>query len=84
MAGAAMAFSSVSVVSSSLTLKWWRRPASSVMPGEAIPGVSIWVSAKGLMGDGWEAVKAGVRGRLSAGVTRGEGYNPVPLEMDDR
>ncbi|KAG5647826.1 hypothetical protein DXG03_007750 [Asterophora parasitica] len=34
LAGAAMAFSSVSVVTSSLTLKWWRRPQSSVMPEE--------------------------------------------------
>ncbi|KAF9530394.1 E1-E2 ATPase-domain-containing protein [Crepidotus variabilis] len=34
LAGAAMAFSSVSVVTSSLTLKWWRRPAESIMPGE--------------------------------------------------
>ncbi|KAJ7623205.1 Cu-transporting P-type ATPase [Roridomyces roridus] len=29
LAGAAMAFSSVSVVTSSLTLRWWRRPADS-------------------------------------------------------
>jgi len=34
MAALSMAFSSVSVVASSLTLKWWRRPRSSVMPGE--------------------------------------------------
>jgi len=34
LAGAAMAFSSVSVVSSSLTLKWWKRPADSIMPGD--------------------------------------------------
>ncbi|KXN84236.1 putative copper-transporting ATPase HMA5 [Leucoagaricus sp. SymC.cos] len=32
LAGGAMAFSSVSVVGSSLTLKWWRRPKESIMP----------------------------------------------------
>ncbi|KAH9479350.1 Copper-transporting ATPase HMA5 [Psilocybe cubensis] len=36
LAGAAMAFSSVSVVCSSLTLKWWTRPMDSVMPEERL------------------------------------------------
>ncbi|KIR97028.1 Cu2+-exporting ATPase [Cryptococcus deuterogattii 2001/935-1] len=34
MAAAAMAFSSVSVVVSSLTLKWWTRPQASIASGE--------------------------------------------------
>ena len=33
-----MAFSSVSVVTSSLTLKWWRRPEGSMMPREMVDG----------------------------------------------
>jgi P-type Cu+ transporter len=85
MAGAAMAFSSVSVVTSSLTLKWWRRPKSSVMPGEKVIGVTMLDSAKELSAQSWEALKAGVRGRMSWGVKRGgEGYSQIPLELDDR
>lgn len=85
MAGAAMAFSSVSVVTSSLTLKWWKRPMSSVMPGETISGETIWGSAREAALDGWEAFKAGVRGRVSWGTKReGAGYSQIPLEMDDR
>jgi Cu+-exporting ATPase len=48
MAACAMAFSSVSVVLSSLTLKWWRRPAGSVPPGEYVePGGVIRGMAEG-------------------------------------
>lgn len=73
MAGAAMAFSSVSVVTSSLTLKWWRRPESSVMPGEAIPGESMFESARKAVGD---AVSA-VLGRFAPGRNR-SGYDQLP------
>ncbi|PVF97119.1 putative CCC2-P-type ATPase [Serendipita vermifera] len=84
MAGAAMAFSSVSVVTSSLTLKWWRRPASSVMPGEKIVGETMWDSARGVMSESWDAFKASVRSLISPRASRGEGYSQIPLEMDDR
>lgn len=81
MAGAAMAFSSVSVVSSSLTLRWWKRPQSSVMPGEVVGGLTMWDSAKEAAGDAWESFKERIRGRRG-GVA--DGYSQVPLEMDER
>jgi len=77
-AGAAMAFSSVSVVTSSLLLKWWHRPLESVMPGEHIEYVTMWDSAKMSMGDMWDSTKAMVRGK-SNNVDR-EGYSQIPME----
>ena len=82
-AGAAMAFSSVSVVSSSLTLKWWRRPKESVMPeGSAddtdVP-LSTGVGWSGMFMDSAGSVLGGVRGLLSG--RRGDGYTQLPVEM---
>ncbi|KAE9387515.1 heavy metal translocatin [Gymnopus androsaceus JB14] len=76
---AAMAFSSVSVVTSSLTLKWWRRPAESVMPDESVDS-SGWTgmffdTARTAVGDAW----GGVRGLISSRQT--DGYSQLPVEM---
>ncbi|THH27788.1 hypothetical protein EUX98_g6386, partial [Antrodiella citrinella] len=59
MAGAMMAFSSVSVVTSSLLLKWWRRPAESVLHGEEVE-IEKTTMAGGLgsvLGDAWRSIK---------------------------
>lgn len=78
MAGAAMAFSSVSVVSSSLMLKWWVRPGSSVMPGEFIVHETMMDSLRQTVGDAWEHVKSVVCGR-----GRRSGYSQLPVEMSE-
>ncbi|KAF5383698.1 hypothetical protein D9615_003608 [Tricholomella constricta] len=77
LAGAAMAFSSVSVVTSSLTLKWWMRPQSSIMPGEEVIGTGVgWT---GMFMDSAGTVLDSVRGMVSA--RRGDGYSQLPVEM---
>ncbi|KAJ3920701.1 Cu-transporting P-type ATPase [Lentinula edodes] len=81
MAGAAMAFSSVSVVTSSLTLKWWRRPADSVMPEDSADSGVAWTglffdSARSAVGDAWGSVRGLVSGRQTD-----YGYSQLPVEM---
>ncbi|EIN09605.1 copper P-type ATPase CtaA [Punctularia strigosozonata HHB-11173 SS5] len=78
MAGAAMASSSVSVVTSSLTLKWWRRPESSLMPGEKVQTETMWDAVRGAVGGAVESVRGVVGGRK-----RMQGYSQLPVEMSE-
>jgi P-type Cu+ transporter len=78
IAGAAMAFSSVSVVTSSLTLKWWVRPESSVLPGEKIIRETMWESAMNATGDAWLSLTSLVRPRRDLA-----GYSALPVEMSE-
>jgi P-type Cu+ transporter len=77
MAGAAMAFSSVSVVTSSLFLRWWNRPVSSVMPGEVITRETMFDSLMLSVSDAWGNFKDLFRGRKVAG------YSQLPVEMNE-
>ena len=73
-----MAFSSVSVVTSSLMLKWWTRPPSSVMPGETIPHFTVIDSAVEVAGSIWESLSGPFRSRRDL-----SGYSQLPVEMSD-
>jgi Cu+-exporting ATPase len=75
-AGAAMAFSSVSVVSSSLLLKWWQRPKSSIMPDEQVSGYSALEGIRETARRWWE-MAMGLRSRRTAV----DGYQPLAVEM---
>lgn len=89
LAGAAMAFSSVSVVMSSLTLKWWTRPPGSVMPdqGVMLPPTAVDSGAgwTGMFLDSTASVVDSARVMLFSGQ-RGDDYrySQLPVEMDQR
>lgn len=81
MAGAMMAFSSVSVVTSSLLLRRWVRPSQSVMPDEVrelVRTESVWVEARVVVGDVWDAV----RERMRIG-SRGAGRGYAQVNTDE-
>ncbi|KAJ7043611.1 Cu-transporting P-type ATPase [Mycena alexandri] len=81
LAGGAMAFSSVSVVTSSLTLKWWRRPADSVMPDSEADSAGwtgvFFDSARTAVEDVWDSFRSIVRPKRVDEY----GYSQLPVEM---
>ncbi|EKM50173.1 uncharacterized protein PHACADRAFT_264752 [Phanerochaete carnosa HHB-10118-sp] len=78
MAGAAMAFSSVSVVTSSLMLRFWTRPPSSVLPGEVAMSEGTLLDAlKAALHEQWDGFRDLFRRRKAAG------YTQLPVEMNE-
>ncbi|KAG8220991.1 HAD-like domain-containing protein [Butyriboletus roseoflavus] len=83
MAGAAMAFSSVSVVTSSLLLRRWRRPVESVLREEGEPAEK---GSGRRWGDGlWGSIQGGVWGVWKSvnGRTTAAEYSQLPIELSE-
>jgi P-type Cu+ transporter len=80
LAGAAMAFSSVSVVGSSLTLKWWVRPRASILPEEREAETKL--ETKGTFGGLAESVLGWVS--VTWDRRRKDGYSALPVELSER
>ncbi|KAG1891906.1 uncharacterized protein F5891DRAFT_1068656 [Suillus fuscotomentosus] len=59
-------------------LRWWRRPVLSVMPGEMVPGETLFESGMNVLDDMWDSVKGLVRRRRVD-----EGYSQLSMEMSD-
>ena len=84
-AAAAMAASSVSVVCSSLTLRWWRRPVWMTIEGMEAESRSKGARrAKGWLEEVWEGVRNTVLGRWWTDKrVQGEGYRVLPMVGDE-
>ncbi|KAG9313039.1 E1-E2 ATPase-domain-containing protein [Chiua virens] len=84
MAGAAMAFSSVSVVTSSLLLRRWRRPKGSILQAEEPDteekvsmwgwGEEVWGDIQSTVWDTWQSVN----GKKSVAE-----YRQLPIELNE-
>ena len=74
-----MAFSSVSVVTSSLMLKWWKRPKESILVEDRDDSFGVLpIAPEFSVGSGvtvWERVRGVLGGRNAGG-----GYTALPME----